>query len=71
MMESVGILKTHFEGALLDENFKNLIEIESRICAVPNPIIRLSTLIGSSLEKKNHFINSFPLSKKESTELLK
>ena len=71
MMESVGILKTHFEGALLDENFKNLIEIESRIRAVPNPIIRLSTLIGSSLEKTNHFINSFPLSKADSTELLK
>ena len=71
MMESVGILKTHFEGALLDENFKNLIEIESRIGAVPNPIIRLSTLIGSSLEKTNYFINSFPLSKTDSTELLK
>ncbi len=71
MMESVGILKTHFEGALLDENFKNLIEIESRIGASPNPIIRLSTLIGSSLEKANHFINAFPLSKADSSELLK
>ena len=71
MMESVGILKTHFEGALLDENFKNLIEIESRVGAAPNPIIRLSTLIGSSLEKTNHFINAFPLSKADSTELLK
>ena len=70
-MSEIGLLDVYFDGTSINDAFVNLIEIESRISLSIDPILRLSTLIDNSLDKANTIIKKFPLSKSDSTDLLK
>ena len=70
-MSEIGLLDDYFNGIGINDAFVNLIEIESRISFSIDPILRLSTLIENSLDKANTIIKKLPLSKSESTDLLK
>ena len=70
-MSEIGLLEDYFDGTGINDAFVNLIEIESRISLSIDPILRLSTLIENSLDKANTIIKKLPLSKSESTDLLK
>ena len=70
-MSEIGLLNDYFDGTSINDAFVNLIEIESRISLSIDPILRLSTLIENSLDKANTIIKKLPLSKSESTDLLK
>ena len=70
-MSEIGLLDVYFDGTSINDAFVNLIEIESRISLTIDPILRLSTLIENSLDKANTIIKKLPLSKSDSTDLLK
>ena len=70
-MSEIGLLDLYFDGTSINDAFVNLIEIESRISLSIDPILRLSTLIENSLDKANTIIKKLPLSKSDSTDLLK
>ena len=70
-MSEIGLLDVYFDGTGINDAFVNLIEIESRISLSIDPILRLSTLIDNSLDKANTIIKKLPLSKSDSTDLLK
>ena len=70
-MSEIGLLDVYFDGTSINDAFVNLIEIESRISLSIDPILRLSTLIENSLDKANTIIKKLPLSKSDSTDLLK
>ena len=70
-MSEIGLLDIYFDGTSINDAFVNLIEIESRISLSIDPILRLSTLIDNSLDKANTIIKKLPLSKSDSTDLLK
>ncbi len=70
-MSEIGLLDVYFDGTSINDAFVNLIEIESRISLLIDPILRLSTLIENSLDKANTIIKKLPLSKSDSTDLLK
>ena len=70
-MSEIGLLDDYFDGTSINDAFVNLIEIESRISLSIDPILRLSTLIENSLDKANTIIKKLPLSKSDSTDLLK
>ena len=70
-MSEIGLLDVYFDGTSINDAFVNLIEIESRISLSVDPILRLSTLIENSLDKANIIIKKLPLSKSDSTDLLK
>ena len=70
-MSEIGLLDVYFDGTSINDAFVNLIEIESRISLSIDPILRLSTLIDNSLDKANSIIKKLPLSKSDSTDLLK
>ena len=70
-MSEIGLLDVYFDGTSINDAFVNLIEIESRISLSIDPILRLSTLIENSLDKANSIIKKLPLSKSDSTDLLK
>ena len=70
-MSEIGLLDVYFDGTSINDAFVNLIEIESRISLSIDPILRLSTLIDNSLDKANTIIKKLPLSKSDSTDLLK
>jgi poly(A) polymerase len=70
-MSEIGLLDDYFNGTGINDAFVNLIEIESRISLSIDPILRLSTLIENSLDKANTIIKKLPLSKSDSTDLLK
>ena len=70
-MSEIGLLDDYFNGIGINDAFVNLIEIESRISLSVDPILRLSTLIENSLDKANTIIKKLPLSKSDSTDLLK
>ena len=70
-MSEIGLLDDYFNGTGINDAFVNLIEIESKISFSIDPILRLSTLIENSLDKANTIIKKLPLSKSESTDLLK
>ncbi len=70
-MSEIGLLDVYFAGTSINDAFVNLIEIESRISLSIDPILRLSTLIENSLDKANTIIKKLPLSKSDSTDLLK
>ena len=70
-MSEIGLLEVYFDGTSINDAFVNLIEIESRISLSIDPILRLSTLIENSLDKANTIIKKLPLSKSDSTDLLK
>ena len=70
-MSEIGLLEDYFDGTGINDAFVNLIEIESRISLSIDPILRLSTLIDNSLDKANTIIKKLPLSKSDSTDLLK
>ena len=70
-MSEIGLLDDYFDGIGINDAFVNLIEIESRISLSIDPILRLSTLIENSLDKANTIIKKLPLSKSDSTDLLK
>ena len=70
-MSEIGLLDVFFDGTSINDAFVNLIEIESRISLSIDPILRLSTLIENSLDKANTIIKKLPLSKSDSTDLLK
>ena len=70
-MSEIGLLGVYFDGTSINDAFVNLIEIESRISLSIDPILRLSTLIENSLDKANTIIKKLPLSKSDSTDLLK
>ncbi len=70
-MSEIGLLDVYFDGNSINDAFVNLIEIESRISLSIDPILRLSTLIENSLDKANTIIKKLPLSKSDSTDLLK
>ena len=70
-MSEIGLLDDYFDGTSINDAFVNLIEIESRISLSIDPILRLSTLIDNSLDKANTIIKKLPLSKSDSTDLLK
>ena len=70
-MSEIGLLDVYFNGIGINDAFVNLIEIESKISFSIDPILRLSTLIENSLDKANTIIKKLPLSKSESTDLLK
>ncbi len=70
-MSEIGLLDDYFNGTGINDAFVNLIEIESKISFSIDPILRLSTLIDNSLDKANAIIKKLPLSKSESTDLLK
>ena len=70
-MSEIGLLEDYFDGTGINDAFVNLIEIESRISLSIDPILRLSTLIENSLDKANTIIKKLPLSKSDSTDLLK
>ena len=70
-MSEIGLLDVYFDGTSINDAFVNLIEIESRISLSIDPILRLSTLIENSLDKANNIIKKLPLSKSDSTDLLK
>ena len=70
-MSGIGLLDVYFDGTSINDAFVNLIEIESRISLSIDPILRLSTLIDNSLDKANTIIKELPLSKTDSTDLLK
>ena len=70
-MSEIGLLDDYFDGTSINDAFVNLIEIESRISFSIDPILRLSTLIENSLDKANTIIKKLPLSKSDSTDLLK
>ena len=70
-MSEIGLLDDYFDGTGINDAFVNLIEIESRISFSIDPILRLSTLIENSLDKANTIIKKLPLSKSDSTDLLK
>ena len=70
-MSEIGLLDDYFNGIGINDAFVNLIEIESKISLSIDPILRLSTLIENSLDKANTIIKKLPLSKSESTDLLK
>ena len=70
-MSEIGLLDIYFDGTSINDAFINLIEIESRISLSIDPILRLSTLIENSLDKANTIIKKLPLSKSDSTDLLK
>ena len=70
-MSEIGLLDVYFDGTSINDSFVNLIEIESRISLSIDPILRLSTLIDNSLDKANTIIKKLPLSKSDSTDLLK
>ena len=70
-MSEIGLLDVYFDGTGINDAFVNLIEIESRISLSIDPILRLSTLIENSLDKANTIIKKLPLSKSDSTDLLK
>ena len=70
-MSEIGLLDDYFNGTSINDAFVNLIEIESRISLSIDPILRLSILIENSLDKANTIIKKLPLSKSDSTDLLK
>ena len=70
-MSEIGLLDVYFDGTSINDVFVNLIEIESRISLSIDPILRLSILIENSLDKANTIIKKLPLSKSDSTDLLK
>ena len=70
-MSEIGLLDVYFDGTSINDSFVNLIEIESRISLSIDPILRLSTLIENSLDRANTIIKKLPLSKSDSTDLLK
>ena len=70
-MSEIGLLDDYFDGTSINDAFVNLIEIESKISFSIDPILRLSTLIENSLDKANTIIKKLPLSKSDSTDLLK
>ena len=70
-MSEIGLLDVYFDGTSINDAFVNLIEIESRISLSIDPILRFSTLIENSLDKANTIIKKLPLSKSDSTDLLK
>ncbi len=70
-MSEIGLLDDYFNGTGINDAFINLIEIESRISLSIDSILRLSTLVENSLDKANDLIKKLPLSKSESTDLLK
>ena len=70
-MSEIGLLDVYFDGTSINDAFVNLIEIESRISLSIDPILRLSILIENSLDKANTIIKKLPLSKSDSTDLLK
>ena len=70
-MSEIGLLDDYFDGTGINDAFVNLIEIESRISLSIDPILRLSILIENSLDKANTIIKKLPLSKSDSTDLLK
>ena len=70
-MSEIGLLDDYCNGTSINDAFVNLIEIESRISLSIDPILRLSTLIENSLDKANTIIKKLPLSKSDSTDLLK
>ncbi len=70
-MSEIGLLDVYFDGTSINDAFVNLIEIESRISLSIDPILRLSILIENSLDKANTIIKKLPLSKLDSTDLLK
>ncbi len=70
-MSEIGLLDVYFDGTSINDAFVNLIEIESRISLSIDPILRLSTLTENSLDKANTIIKKLPLSKSDSTDLLK
>ncbi len=70
-MSEIGLFDVYFDGTSINDAFVNLIEIESRISLSIDPILRLSTLIDNSLDKANTIIKKLPLSKSDSTDLLK
>ena len=70
-MSEIGLLDDYFNGTGINDAFVNLIEIESKISFSIDPILRLSTLIENSLDKANTIIKKLPLSKSDSTDLLK
>ena len=70
-MSEIGLLDVYFDGTGINDAFVNLIEIESRISLSIDPILRLSILIENSLDKANTIIKKLPLSKSDSTDLLK
>ncbi len=70
-MSEIGLLEDYFDGTGINDAFVNLIEIESRISLSIDPILRLSILIENSLDKANTIIKKLPLSKSDSTDLLK
>ena len=70
-MSEIGLLDVYFDGTSINDAFVNLIEIESRISLSIDPILRLSTLIENSLDQANTIIKKLPLSKSDSTDLLK
>ena len=70
-MSEIGLLGDYFDGTGINDAFVNLTEIESRISLSVDPILRLSTLIENSLDKANTIIKKLPLSKSDTTDLLK
>ncbi len=70
-MSEIGLLDVYFDDAGINDAFVNLIEIESRISLSIDPILRLSILIENSLDQANTIIKKLPLSKSDSTDLLK
>ena len=70
-MSEIGLLDVYFDGTSINDAFVNLIEIESRISLSIDPILRLSILVENSLDKANTIIKKLPLSKSDSTDLLK
>ena len=70
-MSEIGLLDDYFDGTRINDAFVNLIKIESKISLSIDPILRLSTLIENSLDKANAIIKKLPLSKSDSTDLLK
>ncbi len=70
-MSEIGLLGDYFDGTGINDAFVNLTEIESSISLSVDPILRLSTLIENSLDKANTIIKKLPLSKSDSTDLLK
>ena len=70
-MSEICLLDVYFDVTSINDAFVNLIEIESRISLSIDPILRLSILIENSLDKANTIIKKLPLSKSDSTDLLK
>jgi len=69
LMQENSIIENISEGLQVEQSFKNLISIESKIKDV-DPILRLSLLFDNNSKKIENFVNNFPLSSNNSKTLL-